>query len=122
MSTSAVKYIGMCGGLFSKAMNTEAEAIDWVSKQLDTKASTTEGYVLETVTRVRKASPPLLVEPVIPQPKFPQMDPEKPGHDYSNEKNDRAVGSTHTGEIGAGYDFGHRNSVSHGLPEEPNKF
>jgi len=102
LSTTSVKYVGMCSGVFSKALSTEAEAIEWVSKQLDQKSSSIEGFVLETITRVRKASPPLITEPIVPQPKFPQLEPEKPGHDYSNEK---PVARTHTGEIGAGYEF-----------------
>jgi len=106
LSTNTPKFFGTVLGSFSKPLETEAEAIEWVSKQLDLKTSATEGYVLEATHRVRKASPPLVTEPIIPQPKFPALEAEKPGHDYSNEKHDDPVGRTHIGQIGAGYDFG----------------
>ena len=80
---SKITYMGYVKGSASKTFDTHAEARQWLDRQLDNKPSEVEGWIFESIERVYKPSPPLVSEPLGPQPKFPQLEPEKPDHSYS---------------------------------------
>lgn len=96
-------YIAFIKGSCSKPLATVEEARDWLNKQLDQKVSFDEGFIYESIERIYKKTPSLESEKIsaqADQSSLPLAD--KGDHSYSNEK---PVGRTHIGQIGAGYDY-----------------